>query len=199
VHDLPIKHPRVAVKALEYHPNRGKGYAVKYGMLKGTGDRILFMDADYSVPMEELKKGVALLDEGYDIAIASRAVSGATVARSQGLMRSLSGKLYTVIQNAYLGLSFKDTQCGFKLFTREAAQTLFALQKLSSVIFDPEILWLAKQKGFRTAEFPVTWHHHEDSRIKYDSIRKSIFIFEELFRIRRIHLRREADDRRSEV
>jgi len=199
VHDLPIKHPRVAVQALEYRPNRGKGYAVKFGMLKGTGDRILFMDADYSVPMEELKKGFVLLDAGYDIAIASRAVSGATVAQSQGFLRSLSGKLYTIIQNAYLGLSFKDTQCGFKLFTREAAHRLFAMQKLHSVIFDPEILWLAKQQGFKTGEFPVTWRHHEDSRIKYDSIRKSLFIFEELFRIRRVHSRREVEDQRSEV
>lgn len=192
-------HPRVSVRAVEYHPNRGKGYAVRYGMLKAAGDRILFMDADYSVPMEALETALPLIDAGHDIAIASRAISGAAITRRQNFLRSLSGKLYTAIQNTYLDLSFKDTQCGFKLFTREAAQYLFKRQKLHSVIFDPEILWLAKQKGLRIAEFPVTWRHHADSRIQYNSPGKYVFIFQELFRIRRIHPLREAEDRRSEV
>lgn len=187
-------HPRVSVRATEYHPNRGKGYAVRYGMLKGTGDYILFMDADYSVPMEALEKALPLIDAGHNIAIASRAIPGATKTQRQNFLRSLSGKLYTAIQNTYLDLSFKDTQCGFKLFTREAAQYLFKRQKLHSVIFDPEILWLAKQKGFHVAEFPVTWHHHEDSRIQYNSPGKYFFIFQELFRIRRIHSRQELKE-----
>jgi glycosyltransferase involved in cell wall biosynthesis len=194
VNDTFSKHPRVPVRATEYHPNRGKGYAVRYGMLKGTGDCILFMDADYSVPMEALEKAIPLIDAGHDIAIASRAISGATITQRQNFLRSLSGKLYTAIQNSYLDLSFKDTQCGFKLFTREAAQYLFKRQKLHSVIFDPEILWLAKQKGFHISEFPVTWHHHEDSRIQYNSPGKYFFIFQELFRIRRIHPPQEAGD-----
>lgn len=202
------KNPRVPVRAIEYHPNRGKGYAVRYGMLKGTGDCVLFMDADYSVPMEALEDALPLINAGHDIAIASRAIPGATMTRRQSFLRSLSGKLYTVIQNRYLDLSFKDTQCGFKLFTREAAQHLFKRQKLHSVIFDPEILWLAKQKGFHIAEFPVTWHHHEDSRIQYNSPGKYFFIFQELFRIRRIHSHQiletgnqgpEIRDQRSEV
>ncbi len=171
----------------EYHPNRGKGYAVRYGMLKGTGEVEMFMDADYSVPMEAVEKGLALLEQGYDIAIASRAVSGAVIHHHQNRARELSARLYTWLQNRYLGLSHPDTQCGFKLFRRQAAQTLFAMQKLNSVIFDPEILWLAKIQGYRTAEFPVSWTHQEDSRIQYDNLRKSIFIFQELFRIRRLH------------
>ncbi len=187
-------HPRISVRAVEYHPNRGKGYAVRYGMLKATGDYVLFMDADYSVPMEALEKALPLITAGHDIAIASRAISGATITRRQNFLRSLSGKLYTVIQNNYLDLSFKDTQCGFKLFTREAVQYLFKRQKLHSVIFDPEILWLAKQKGFKTAEFPVTWHHHVDSRIQYNSPGKYLFIFQELFRIRRIHPLEKPED-----
>lgn len=175
------------LKALEYHPNRGKGYAVRYGMLKGNGDFILFMDADYSVPIEEIEKGFRLLEAGYDIAIASRAVSGSRVDHHQNLFRELSARVYTFVQSQYLGIYYKDTQCGFKIFTKKAAHSLFARQKLDSVIFDPEILWLAGELGYRVAEFPVRWRHVEDSRIQYDSLKKSVFVFQELFRIKKLH------------
>lgn len=179
----------VRLEFLEYHPNRGKGYAVRYGMLRGKGEVVMFMDADYSVPIEAVDQGIQLLDEGHDIAIASRAVSGAVINQHQNRVRELSARLYTWIQNHYLGLSYPDTQCGFKLFTRSAARLLFAEQQLNSVIFDPEILWLAKRHGLKAAQFPVTWTHQEDSRIQYDNIRKSLFIFQELFRIKRLHRR----------
>jgi dolichyl-phosphate beta-glucosyltransferase len=177
----------VTVDFLEYFPNRGKGYAVKYGMLRGDGDVMLFMDADYSVPMAAVARGLALLGSGCDIAIASRALSGSRVVHHQNPWRELSAKLYTLIQNTYLGFRYRDTQCGFKLFKRAAAHRLFSQQRLSSVIFDPEILWLASREGYRVGEFPVEWTHMEDSRIQYDSIGKSLFIFQELFRIRRLH------------
>jgi dolichyl-phosphate beta-glucosyltransferase len=179
--------PPVTLRALEYQPNRGKGYAVRYGMLKGCGNIVMFMDADYAVPIQYLEKGLALLQKGFDIAIASRAVAGATVAAHQNTAREFSAKIYTLLQNSYLGIGYKDTQCGFKLFTQKAAKKLFAQQKLNSVIFDPEILWLAKKSGFRVAEFPVAWRHVEDSRIQYDSLKKSLFVFKELWRIRRLH------------
>ncbi len=193
VNDTFAAREDVSVRAVEYHPNRGKGYAVKYGMLKGSGDRVMFMDADYAVPMAAVEQGFALLDAGCDVAIASRAIEGATITRRQNMFRALSGKLYTLVQNTYLGFSYKDTQCGFKLFTRDAARRLFTLQKLHSVIFDPEILWLAKQKGFRVGEFPVTWRHHEESRIQYNSIGKFLFVFRELFRIRKLHAARREN------
>ena len=171
----------------EYHPNRGKGYAVRYGMLRGTGEVVMFMDADYSVPMEAVEQGLNLIELGYDIAIASRAMSGAVIHQHQNRAREFSAHLYTWVQNHYLGLSYPDTQCGFKLFTRKAASTLFSLQRLNSVIFDPEILWLAKSHGYQVAQFPVIWTHHKDSRIQYDNLRKSVFIFQELFRIKTLH------------
>lgn len=177
----------VKLRAIEYFPNRGKGYAVKTGMMAASGDIILFMDADYSVPMEYLDKALEYLNEGYDIAIASRAVEGAEIVRHQNFLRELSGKTYTFIQNSFLGLSFQDTQCGFKIFKRKAARRLFAVQKLSSVIFDPEILWLAIKAGFKVKEFPVKWTHMEDSRIQYDSLDKFLFVFRELFRIKGLH------------
>jgi glycosyltransferase involved in cell wall biosynthesis len=175
------------VHAMEYHPNRGKGYAVKTGMLKAKGKVAMFMDADYAVPIDYVEKGLALIDAGHDIAIASRAVSGARIMVRQNSWRTLSARLYTWIQNSYLGIDYPDTQCGFKLFTRSAAQWLFRRQRLESVIFDPEILWLACKAGFKVGQFPVRWTHVADSRIQYDTIGKSLFIFQELFRIKRLH------------
>jgi glycosyltransferase involved in cell wall biosynthesis len=178
---------KVELKALEYHPNRGKGYAVRYGMLKGRGDLVLFMDADYSVPIEEVEKGIRLIEEGHDIAIASRAIEGSEVSQHQNFFREVSARIYTFIQNTHLGIDYRDTQCGFKIFTRIAARELFEKQKLNSVIFDPEILWLAGLDKFSVAEFPVKWTHVEGSRIQYDSLKKSIFVFQELFRIKKLH------------
>ncbi|MBW1994012.1 MAG: glycosyltransferase family 2 protein [Deltaproteobacteria bacterium] len=178
---------KVAIKAYEYHPNRGKGYAVRFGMLKSSGEHIMFMDADYSVPVEEIEKGLKLLRHGADIAIGSRTIYGAVVLVHQNFFRQLSAKIYTFIQNCYLGIPYKDTQCGFKVFKSQAAKKLFQEQRLDSVIFDQEILWLAKKYGLKVMEFPVRWRHVEGSRIVYDSLKKSLFVFQELFRIKKVH------------
>lgn len=175
------------IRVLEYHPNRGKGYAVRYGMQRSNGRIVMFMDADYAVPMSYCQKGISLIEEGYDIAIASRALTGAKIQEHQNFFRKLSAKIYTLIQNIYLGISYPDTQCGFKFFSQKATHALFEKQKLNSVIFDPEILWLAKKAGYKVAQFPVSWRHVEDSRIQYDNLQKSLFVFQELLRIRRIH------------
>ena len=179
--------PNIRLKALEYTPNRGKGYAVKYGMTRASGQIVMFMDADYAVPIKYCEEGMALIHEGFDIAIASRALSASRVKAHQNRPRELSAKIYTLIQNHYLGIDYPDTQCGFKLFRREAAHRLFREQRLDSVIFDPEILWLAKQAGYCIAQFPVEWTHVENSRIQYDSLRKSLFVFQELLRIKSLH------------
>ena len=116
---------KVTLKVIEYKPNRGKGYAVRFGMLRGSGDYIMFMDADYSVPIAELTKGTDLLDDGYDIAIASRTLAGSAITHHQNIFRELSAKTYTFIQNSYLGIRYGDTQCGFKFITNPAARELF--------------------------------------------------------------------------
>ncbi|MCP4747070.1 MAG: glycosyltransferase family 2 protein [Desulfobacteraceae bacterium] len=177
----------VDLTVLEYHPNRGKGYAVQHGMLRANGRIIMFMDADYAVPVQYCETGMELIEQGFDIAIASRTITGARVKSRQNFFRELSARIYTFIQNYYLGVSFPDTQCGFKLFKKKSAHMLFGRQKLSSVIFDPEILWLAKQKRYKVAQFPVQWTHIADSRIQYDSLRKFLFVFQELFRIKKLH------------
>lgn len=178
---------KVRLQSLEYHPNRGKGYAVRFGMMRGEGRVVMFMDADYAVPIQYCEPGMKLIDSGNDIAIASRALTGAKIASHQNFMRRLSARIYTFIQNGYLGMDFPDTQCGFKLFTRKAANDLFSRQKLTSVIFDPEILWMGRKLGYRIAQFPVQWTHVADSRIQYDSLRKSLFVFQELLRIKGLH------------
>ena len=155
--------------------------------MKGCGSLLMFMDADYSVPMADVEKGRKLIADGYDIAIGSRSIVNSRVIRHQNFLREISAKLYTFIQNRYLGIRYKDTQCGFKLFKNKVATALFEKQKLDSVIFDPEILWLAKQQQFKVGEFPVWWSHVENSRIQYDSLKKSLFVFQELFRIKRLH------------
>ena len=179
---------KISLKVFGYHPNRGKGYAVRYGMLRGSGERVMFMDADYSVPISEVEKGMSLLEEsGADIAIGSRVISGSKIIVHQKFSREISAKFYTLIQNLYLGISYKDTQCGFQILRAPVAKMLFQNQKLDSVIFDPEILWLAKLYGFKVAEFPVEWHHAEGSRVVYDSLIKSLFVFQELFRVKKLH------------
>jgi len=182
-----VSDDKTTIRFLEYFPNRGKGYAVRYGMCRGVGQYIMFMDADYSVPIEAVEQGIAQIESGCDAAIASRALPESNVVHHQNFFRELSAKLYTFIQNTYLGFNYPDTQCGFKLFTRRTAHDLFARQRLDSVIFDPEILWLAKRYGYRVAQFPVDWTHMEDSRIQYDNLRKSLFVFQELFRIKSLH------------
>ncbi len=177
----------VILQADEYHPNRGKGYAVRYGMLRCKGEIRMFMDADYAVPMESVELAWPLFRQGCQVVIASRGLKGARITARQNFFRQLSARIYTAIQNIYLGISYPDTQCGFKLYRRQAAQWLFTRQRLDSVIFDAELLWLAKKAHFRVGQFPVQWTHVENSRIQYDNISKSIFIFRELFRIKGLH------------
>ena len=178
---------RVGVRVLEYFPNRGKGYAVRYGMLRARGRVLMFMDADYAVPIETVAHGLDAMAAGYDIAMGSRGLAESRVTLPQGGLRRLSSRLYGWAQRGLLGLRYTDTQCGFKFFRQPVARWLFARQQLDSVIFDAEILCLARKEGFRVAEFPVQWRHVENSRIQYDNLRKVLFIFQELYRIRRLH------------
>jgi glycosyltransferase involved in cell wall biosynthesis len=174
------------LKVLEYFPNRGKGHAVRTGMLATQGERVLFMDADYSVPIRYVEQAFGVLDAGHDMAIGSRGATGAHMTNRQSPLREFASRVYTAVQNRWIKVDFIDTQCGFKMFTRKASQLLFSQQKLNSVIFDGELLFLAQRAGMQIGEFAVEWNHHPDSRITYN-LRKSIQIFVELFKIRWLH------------
>jgi len=177
----------VSTRVVEYFPNHGKGYAVKVGMMLAKGARILFMDADYSVPLEDLAKAEALLDKNVDIAIGSRALEDTKIVEHQSFLRERFAKLFGLMQRTYLGLKLKDTQCGFKLFTYQAAREIFPRLKLSSVIFDGEALWLAKKQGFTVAEFPVEWTHDLDTRISYTPL-KAVKVLVDVIKVPWLHL-----------
>ena len=171
-----------ALRLLENPGNRGKGYSVRNGMLHAKGDILLFSDADLSSPIEEADKLFAAMAQGAEIAIGSRWVDPRLQIRRQPLHRRLFGRIFNVALRIILGLQFKDTQCGFKAFTRRSAQTIFPLQKIERWGFDPEVLFLAKQFGFAVREVPVAWSHREGTRI--NPLRDGIRMFGELLRVR---------------
>jgi dolichyl-phosphate beta-glucosyltransferase len=174
------KHP--AMRLLENPGNRGKGYSVRNGMLHAQGDILLFSDADLSSPIEEADKLFAAIAQGADIAIGSRWIDRRLQIRRQPLHRRIFGRIFNLALRVILGLQFKDTQCGFKAFSRRSAQAIFPLQKIERWGFDPELLYLAKELGFAVREIPVAWSHREGTRIH--PLRDGIRMFSELLKIR---------------
>jgi dolichyl-phosphate beta-glucosyltransferase len=170
------------LRLLENPGNHGKGYSVRSGILSARGDIILFTDADLSSPIEEMPKLLDALSSGADIAIGSRWLRAELQTQRQSLHRQLFGRIFNLLLRLTLGLQFKDTQCGFKAFTRRAAQTILPLQRIERWGFDPEILFLARMFGFRVDEIPVRWGHSGGTRINplVDGAR----MFQEMLRIR---------------
>lgn len=156
----------LSVRVLENPGNRGKGYSVRHGMLEAQGDWILFTDADLSAPIEEFDKLLDAVErKGCDIAIGSRAVDRSLIGKRQPFFRELSGRIFNLAVRVVAGLPFKDTQCGFKLFSRRATKEIFARQKLDRFGFDVEILFLARKLGFETAETAVRWNDAEGTKV----------------------------------
>lgn len=172
------------VQLIDLQPNRGKGGAVKAGMLAAQGRYVLFADADQSTPIQEVEKLLAKLEAGYDMAIGSRAVAGAEVEQAQAWYRALAGKLFGVATNVCCIRGIADTQCGFKCMTRTVAQKVFPQVTSNTAIFDIEMLVVATREGYRVAEVPVHWVHDPDTRIPYN-FRRALRIWGELFRISR--------------
>ena len=153
------------VRVLRHEPNRGKGYAVRRGMLAATGARRLITDADLSTPIEELAKLEAEIERGFDVAIGSRAVAGALIEVHQPAYREVMGRLFNRLVQALLLPGLRDTQCGFKLFTDRAAQAAFSVSSLDGFSFDVEALYVARHRGLRIAEVPVTWRNDAATRV----------------------------------
>lgn len=159
-----IRHaPELALE--ELRRNRGKGAAVRVGVLRTRGARVLFMDSDLATPIEEIDKLEAFLAEGYDVAIGSRGLRESNVRVRQPLPRELMGRTFNIIVRTLLLGGFCDTQCGFKLFSRDAARELFSAQTLDGFAFDVEILLMAKERGYRIREVPVVWYHAANSKV----------------------------------
>lgn len=155
--------PRVRVLSLG--KNQGKGAAVRAGMLASKGARALFMDADLATPMYELEKLWAVADRGVDVVLGSRARPESHVGRRQHPLREGMGRTFNAIVQAVVLTGIKDTQCGFKLFSRRAAHELFSRSTVSHYAFDVEILLIAREHGFTVAEVGVDWFHDPQSRV----------------------------------
>jgi glycosyltransferase involved in cell wall biosynthesis len=153
------------LRVLRNVPNAGKGAAVRKGMLAARGERLLFTDADLSAPIAEAARLFDALDAGFDVAIGSRALRREWIGVHQSTMRETAGRMFNVFIRLLTGLDYRDTQCGFKAFRREAAQAIFGTQKIDGWGFDVEVLYLARKFGFRTQEVAVHWNHAEASKI----------------------------------
>lgn len=184
--DFASRYPEV--RLLENPGNRGKGYAVRHGMLKAKGDWILFSDADLSAPIAELDKLLAAARErGARVAIGSRALDRSLIKIHQSVFRENAGRIFNLCMRLVTGLPLWDTQCGFKLFEAGAAREIFRRQKLDGFSFDVEALFLARKLGFRTIEVPVRWSHTEGTKVSMFS--DSLLMFVDLFQVRWNHLR----------
>ncbi|MEZ4673760.1 MAG: glycosyltransferase [Caldilineaceae bacterium] len=162
---------------------KGKGAAVKLGMLEAAGEYLVMSDADLSVPIEDLPKFLppALPAHSFDIAIASREVPGA-VRHDEPEYRHLMGRVFNFLVRIIAVPEIQDTQCGFKCFTHDAAHFLFPLQQIDGWGFDVEILHVASRHGLRMVEIPVNWYYGQNSRV--EPIRDTINMVKELLKVR---------------
>ena len=161
---------------------RGKGLAVKQGMLAAGGDWRFICDADLSMRIDELTRFLPPETEGYDIAIASREAPGA-IRVDEPEYRHLMGRVNNFIIKAAAINDYEDTQCGFKLFSGPVADDLFTVQRMNGIGFDVELLFIAKRRGYRVKEVPITWHYdpYSTMRLWDDSVR----MLQEIWQIRR--------------
>ena len=164
IREAAARDPRV--RLLENPGNRGKGYAVRHGMREARGEWVLFTDADLSAPIEELDRlWQAVSAARADGAIGSRALDRSLIGVHQSAFRETSGKFFNLVMRLITGLPYRDTQCGFKLFSRAAAQAVAARQRIEGFGFDVEILYIARKLGFRILETPVRWNNVEGTKV----------------------------------
>jgi dolichyl-phosphate beta-glucosyltransferase len=180
-----IAQRRPNVRLLSYGQNRGKGHAVRHGILQARGTRVLFSDADLATPIEELEKLTPQLDSGSDIAIGSRDMVGSQLIKRQSWIREMGGRTFNKMVQLLAVPGIRDTQCGFKLFTQSAARRIFSQCQVDHFAFDVEVLYLARRCGLRIAEVPVRWAHQEGSKVRF--FRDAWRMVKTLVRIRLTH------------
>ena len=169
------------LRVLANSTNRGKGYSVRHGMLEASGRVVLFTDADLSAPIEEADELLAALSD-HEVAIGSRALNRSLISVRQSVFREYAGIIFNFIVRAILRLPFVDTQCGFKAFRREPCRVIFQQQRIERFGFDPELLYLARHHGLRSAEIPVRWAHSPATKVSM--LRDSVQMFLDVFIIR---------------
>jgi dolichyl-phosphate beta-glucosyltransferase len=165
-----------------YEATRGKGAAVRTGMLAGQGDYLLFCDADLAVPITEVKEFIPPRRDNYDIAIGSREIEGA-VRHNEPFYRHLMGRVFNLIVRLLVLPGLHDTQCGFKCFRRDVARDLFSRNRIDGWSFDVEVLCVAREKGYRIVEIPVNWYYGESSKV--NPVRDTWLMLKEVIEIKR--------------
>jgi dolichyl-phosphate beta-glucosyltransferase len=170
------------LRVIEFKENRGKGFGVKEGMLAALGDFRLFTDADNSTPINQIEKFWSEFEKGFDIVIASRDLKGAILDPPQPLFRRFTGEVFKYLRKIIVDLwEIEDSQCGFKCFTKRAAEDIFPKCKISRFAFDPEILLIGKKLGYKIKEIPIYWKNDLRSKVKLKSMIKMLI---DLFKIR---------------
>ena len=198
VQQFATEHPYVRLMMVD---TRGKGLAVKAGMLAAQGEYRFICDADLSMPIEEIAKflpadrGAGLCTRSFDVAIGSREAPGA-VRYDEPWHRHFMGRVLNWIIKILAMRDFEDTQCGFKMFHASAAQDLFQIQTLSGIGFDIELLFVSLKRGYQVLEIPVHWYFSDESRMRL--VGDSLAAILEIFEIRRnwrngIYRRRSAE------
>jgi len=153
------------IRLLSYNPNQGKGHAVRVGMLAANGDLVLFDDADGSSPIAEMERLVHAIEQGADVAIGSRNKPSDERTVEARAYRKHIGNTFNMIVQSLLLPGLYDTQCGFKMFKREAARDIFSVACLNGYAFDVELLFIAKIRGYKIAEQAIDWHHVRGSKV----------------------------------
>ena len=174
--------PNIRLLNLEHG---GKGWAVKNGMLDAKGRYRFLVDADLSMPIEEISKFMPYFEDGSDIVIGSREVPGAH-RFDEPKNRHIQSKVFSLLVKCLALRGISDTQCGFKCFTEEAVGALFPMQVSNGFSFDVEILFLAKRYGFEITEIPIEWHYRDGSKVR--PIIDSIIMLKDILTIRLRHI-----------
>lgn len=174
----------IEATVVRYEPNRGKGFAVKTGLLAASADIALFSDADLSTPIEEMSKLIDPIRNGeFDVTFGSRALDRSLIGTHQPWRREQGGKVFNLVVRSLTGLPFWDTQCGFKAFSLAKFRPLLELMQIDRFGFDVEFLYVANLHGLRLKEIPVRWDN--DERSKVSVFRDSLRMFNEVREIRR--------------
>ena len=172
-------------EVISYRPNRGKGYAVRTGIVATRGEHVLFTDADLSTPIEEVERAFGLLQDGRDMVLGSRA-TGTNVLRKQPVYRRLAARLFNLVRDTIVPRTgVDDSQCGFKLFRGAVARDIFRRQRVDRFMFDVETLYVAGRLGYSYVEMPVAWADVPGSKVRV--VRGALELLPELLSIRLRH------------
>ena len=165
-----------------HNPMRGKGLAVREGMLMAAGQYRFMCDADLSMPITEINRFLPPNLDNFDIAIASREAPGSVRYNEPGY-RHWGGRGINLLIRSLALPGLRDTQCGFKCFRADIAEDIFRYQTFSGISFDPEVLYIARLRGFKIVELPIPWYYSDESRIYL--FKDTLSLIQDLLTIRR--------------